>query len=128
MNPSKISRWLCVGALGIASVVGVSSMALGQTGRDRAQTPAPASAPGEVLNLNTASQEELERLPGVGPARARAILELREQVRRFNRVEDILRVRGIGRATFRDLRPILTLEGPTTLQGGSRTRTAPATE
>lgn len=68
-----------------------------------------------VVNLNDASVEQLERLPGIGPSRARAILELRARLKRFTRLEDLLRVRGIGRATFRKLRPLLTLDGPTTL-------------
>jgi competence protein ComEA len=79
-----------------------------------AQTAAKA-APSGVVNLNTASGDELERLPGIGPSRARAILELRVRLKRFARIEDLLRVKGIGRATFRRLRPLVTLEGPTTL-------------
>lgn len=71
-------------------------------------------APG-VVNINTATQEELERLPGIGPSKAQAILETRGKLRGFRRVQDILRVRGIGRATFRKLRPMLTVDGPTTL-------------
>jgi competence protein ComEA len=80
--------------------------------------PAPARTQDEargVVNLNTASSEELERLPGIGPSRARAILELRTRLKRFARVEDLMRVKGIGRSTFRRLRPLLTLDGPTTL-------------
>lgn len=68
-----------------------------------------------VVNLNDASAEQLERLPGIGPSRAQAILELRARLKRFTRIEDLLRVKGIGRATFRKLRPLLTLDGPTTL-------------
>lgn len=74
-----------------------------------------SDSPG-VVNLNTATAEELERLPGIGPARARAILALRASLTRFLRLEQLLRVKGIGRATFRKLRPMLTLSGPTTLR------------
>lgn len=77
---------------------------------------AHAAAARGVVNLNTATLEELDRLPGIGPSRARAILELRARIKRFVRVDDVLRVRGIGRATFRRLRPLLALEGPTTLR------------
>jgi competence ComEA-like helix-hairpin-helix protein len=73
-----------------------------------------------VVNLNDADAEQLERLPGIGPSRARAILELRARLKRFTRVEDVLRVKGIGRATFRKLRPMLTLQGPTTLSRAGR--------
>ena len=83
-----------------------------------AQTPEvpveePAVPAGQV-NLNTASAEELQRLPGVGPSRAVAIVEYRER-HPFRRVEELMRIRGIGRKTFRRLRPLLTLDGPTTL-------------
>jgi competence protein ComEA len=76
---------------------------------------AKAPSANGVVNLNTASGDELERLPGIGPSRARAILELRARLKRFARIEDLMRVKGIGRATYRRLRPLVTLEGPTTL-------------
>ena len=78
--------------------------------------PAPATADG-VVNVNTASADELMRLPGIGPSKAAAILALRERLsgQRFGRVEDLLRVRGIGRATLRKLRPLVALSGATTL-------------
>jgi competence protein ComEA len=79
-----------------------------------AAPPPEASADG-VVNVNTAAPDELERVPGIGPARADAIVRLRERVTRFRHVEDLVRVRGIGRATLRAMRPYLTLDGPTTL-------------
>jgi competence protein ComEA len=81
-----------------------------------ARTNALADSERGVVNLNSASAEELVRLPGIGPTRAASILELRARLKRFTRVEELLRVKGIGRATFRKLRPLLTLEGPTTLR------------
>jgi competence protein ComEA len=69
-----------------------------------------------VVNVNTASAEELSLLPGVGPARARAIVELRQQRGGFKRVEDLLDVKGIGDASLAKLRPFIALEGKTTLQ------------
>jgi len=80
--------------------------------------PAVAEAPAEVgvVNLNTASIDELTRLPGIGPAKARAVLELRRKLTRFARVEDLMRVKGIGRKTFRKLQPLIRLSGTTTLQ------------
>lgn len=64
------------------------------------------------MNLNTATVAELQRLPGVGPARAEAIVAYRER-RPFRRIEELMRIRGIGRKTFRRLRPMLTLGNPT---------------
>ena len=76
---------------------------------------APAAPEGVVI-IQTGTAEELQRLPGVGPSKAAAIIAFRERTP-FRRVEDILRVRGIGRATFRRLRPYLSVSGPTTLTG-----------
>ncbi|MCS6797821.1 MAG: ComEA family DNA-binding protein [Myxococcota bacterium] len=95
--------------------------------------PAPVAEPEAeraaegVVNVNTASAEELERLPGIGPARAAAILELRQRLGgRFRTVEDLLRVRGIGRATLRRLRPMMVLSGETTLRDRPRRSSAVA--
>jgi competence protein ComEA len=86
--------------------------------------PAPTPPQGEgVVNINTAGEAELSRLPGIGPSKAAAIIAYRERGRRFRRIEDLLRVRGIGRATFRRLRPMLTVQGPTTLGGSSDAQT-----
>ncbi len=79
--------------------------------------PPAASADGFV-NINSASETELARLPGIGASKAQAIVAYRQRAGRFSRVEDVMRVRGIGRATFRRLRPMLRLDGPTTLGAG----------
>jgi competence protein ComEA len=60
--------------------------------------------------LNTASVEELRRLPGIGEKRANAIIELRTRLGRLRAIEDLLKVKGIGRATLRRLRPLVRLE------------------
>jgi competence protein ComEA len=72
-----------------------------------------------VVNLNLASSDELERLPGIGPAKARAIVEHR-RAHPFHKVEDLTKVKGIGRKTFGKLRPYLTLVGATTLTEAPR--------
>lgn len=93
----------------------------GEARADPPRAPPPATAATTatnalgVVNINEAGAEELVRLPGVGPARADAIVNLRGRVRRFNHAEDLLRVRGIGRVGFRRMRPFVTLSGPTTL-------------
>ena len=61
------------------------------------------------LNLNTASQEQLIALPGIGPSMANRILALR-RTRRFHKVEDLLQVRGIGQAKLERLRRYVTVE------------------
>lgn len=70
---------------------------------------APAAEASEpVVNLNTATEAELVTLPGIGPSKAQAIIAHRER-RAFRRVEDVMRVRGIGRSTFRRLRSRLAV-------------------
>ena len=85
--------------------------------------PAPPQAPparesngrataDDPVYVNYASAEQLRRLPGVGPKRAEAIVALRGRLGRFQRVEDLLRVKGIGRATLKKLRPLVRLDAP----------------
>jgi competence protein ComEA len=61
----------------------------------------------ELLDLNRAGIEELQELPGIGPALAERILESRSRDGRFRVPEDLLRVRGIGPATLDRLRPLI---------------------
>ena len=70
-----------------------------------------ASRPSRV-SLNRSEAEELERLPGVGPALARRIVELRTARGGFGSPEELLDVRGIGPATLERLRPLVRLEPP----------------
>jgi competence protein ComEA len=52
------------------------------------------------------------RLPGIGAKRANAIVALRTRLGRFRAVEDLLKVKGIGRATLKRMRPLLRLDPP----------------
>jgi competence protein ComEA len=81
-----------------------------------ADGPAPAAPPAGVVNVNTASTEELQLLPGVGAARAQALIELRKQRGGFKSVEELKDVKGIGDAGLERLRPFVRLDGKTTLQ------------
>jgi competence protein ComEA len=68
-----------------------------------------AGAPGGKVNLNTATQAQLEALPGVGPAFAQAILAERQRRGGFTSVNDLRSVRGIGDKRFADLAPLVTV-------------------
>jgi competence protein ComEA len=63
-----------------------------------------SSGTGGAVRVNTATLEELQRLPGVGPAIARAILEYRTQKGRFSTLQDLLKVKGIGPKKLESLR------------------------
>lgn len=77
-----------------------------------------------VVNLNEASAEELDRLPGVGPKAVERILAHRQK-RPFQRIEELVRVKGFRKKKFEKLRPYLTLTGPTTLKAERGSSLAP---
>ena len=64
-----------------------------------------------LIHINTATLAELDSLPGIGPSKAAAIIAARER-RPFRRLQDLLRVPGIGRATLERLAPFLAFDVP----------------
>ena len=68
-----------------------------------------------VINLNTAPTDQLELLPGIGPAKVRSIVWYRQR-HPFRTVDELVRIKGIGRKMVRKLRPHLAVAGPTTAQ------------
>ena len=68
-----------------------------------------ASTGGPMVNLNSATQTELEELPGVGPVTAGAILQWRTDHGPFTSVDELLEVSGIGEATLAEIAPFVTL-------------------
>lgn len=78
--------------------------------------PAPAGAgatatggAGGLVNINTATETDLESLNGVGPVTANAIIQYRTEHGPFRSVDDIVNVSGIGPVTLEDLRPFITV-------------------
>ncbi len=62
------------------------------------------------INLNTATLEELDSLPGIGEVLAQRILDYREEHGGFQSLEDLMKVDGIGESTFEELKGKITLE------------------
>jgi competence protein ComEA len=81
--------------------------------RGEAPPPAPATggsstaAPTGPVDLNTATPEQLDALPGVGPATAKAIVDFRTRRGRFRTVDDLLSVPGIGPAKLANIKPLV---------------------
>lgn len=64
-----------------------------------------------AVNINTATEAELDKLPGVGPAKAKAIVEDRKKNGPFKTAEDLKRVKGIGDKNFEALKNEITVGG-----------------
>lgn len=70
----------------------------------------PAATLEKRIDLNSAGMTELDRLPGIGAARAKAIIELREKVGGFHSVEQLDEIKGIGKAGIEKLRPLVKID------------------
>jgi len=73
------------------------------------ERPAIAAQP-DAININTASADDLERLPHIGRKTADAIVEFRAENGPFRRVEHLMLIRGVSEKRFLELRPLLRTE------------------
>ena len=71
------------------------------------------------VNINSATQSELEMLQGIGPSKARAIIQYREQNGPFNSINDLKKVKGIGSSTIKQLGNSITVGGSIGAEGKS---------
>jgi len=67
------------------------------------------STSAEKINLNSATVEQLQSLPGIGPATAKSIVEYRTKVGKFKRIEEIINVKGVGEKKFQRIKDRLVL-------------------
>ena len=95
-------------ALVLLTIAVTPMLAAPQAAGAKAATEAPTPA-GAVVNLNTATAEQLESLPGIGARTAQRILEYREKNGGFKKVEELMNVKGIGERSFLKLKPRLTV-------------------
>ena len=92
----------------LASLSTPASFAQDQ-GKAAAKTSAPAGA---AVNLNSATQAQLETLPGIGAATAKRIIEYRQKNGNFKKVEELMNVKGIGEKAFLKLKAQVTVGSP----------------
>ena len=71
---------------------------------------APKAKRGSLISINTATPQELEKLPGVGKVIAERIVAHRQQYGPFRRAEHLMMVRGISDRKFREMRPLIDVE------------------
>jgi len=119
----SLARLALIGALALSAAVQPFVAPQGAMAQEEKRPASTASATATldgVVNVNQASAEQLRLLPGVGPAKAQAILEYRKTNGAFKRVEDLLSVSGIGDRALERLRPFVVLEGKTTATERSR--------
>lgn len=71
--------------------------------------PATAAASKPAINLNAATLDQLETLPGIGRKTAERILEYRTKSGGFKRIEDLMNVKGIGEKSFLKIKPLIVV-------------------
>jgi len=99
-------RWI-VGLM-LAMLIALPPVILAEgSGND---TPKGQADTVRKININTATAVELEELPGIGPKTALRIVEWRKEHGKFQRVEDLMAVKGIGEKKMAQLKPLITVQ------------------
>ena len=65
--------------------------------------------PAHPIDLNTATAEQLQQVPGIGPSTARAIVNFRQKSGPFRKIEDLLAIKGVSKARLEKMRPYLKI-------------------
>ena len=103
----KLGTWMAMAAAAMLMLTGVAEA----KGKTKMQYT------GQV-NLNSATAAQLDALPGVGEKAAKKIIEHRQKTP-FNRIEELVKVKGFGKKKFEKMRPHLAVTGATTLKAES---------
>lgn len=78
--------------------------------KDRLTSDGDGYADSLIVNINTATQEELMQIDGIGEATAERIVEYRETNNGFKSIDELTNIKGIGKATLENLRPYITAD------------------
>ena len=93
-----------------AAAILAGLLAVGTVGAAPApQKAGEAGKTGAVVDLNVATEAQLQDVPGIGPSLAKKIVEFRKENGPFKTVDDLMKIRGIGEKSIERLRPYLTV-------------------
>jgi len=84
--------------------------------------------PLKPININTATSEELQQVPGIGPVTADKILQMRKSYGAFKSVDDLLAVKGLGKKRLDKMRKYLTVGKASATKQPSKNQPPPAAE
>lgn len=84
-------------------------LTLGEMATNQSKTSPSDSKEQGKIDINSCTQSELEKLSGIGPVKAKSIIEYREQIGSFRHCQDLLLVKGIGEKTLENLIPFITV-------------------
>lgn len=104
-------RHLLILLMVVLSAAALTAAPVPAAAQDKPAEAKAAPAP-QMVNLNSAPAEQLERLPGVGPKTAARIIEYRQKNGGFKKIEELMNVRGIGEKAFLKMKPQLTVTAP----------------
>ena len=95
-------------AIGVTVLIALPALAANL--QSQSPPPAAAAAPSKpVINLNTATIDQIETLPGIGRKTAERIIEYRTKAGGFKRIEELMNVKGIGEKSFLKLKPLIAV-------------------
>jgi comEA protein len=110
--PATPERDAAPAAEGAPRVAPESTPRSGRSSRASTSTSKADARPSGLVNINTATAQELDGLPGIGAHMAQRIVDYRQKNGPFKKLEDLMGVRGIGEKNFLKLKPLITITTP----------------